>query len=181
MSALAGQDAESVDFQQWRRNTRVVILNCFGESHAEEFWTVEFDPRVRVFDDLKDQEIRRERYSKALVEAEALLRSLLYELEINKAPERAGGFREADDTVEQPPMNSERQAGLLAAQQRSLQGAASETTKADTPKERLLKEMVARGLRMAASALERNNGDQIDAEIVWMQEAIERLKALDGR
>lgn len=82
--------------------------------------------------------------------------------------------------VDQPPTNLERQAGLLAAQQRAMEGAASKATRTGTPKEKLLMEMLSRSMRIALLAVRRDNDDELLAGLSWMDEAIEKLGALEN-
>lgn len=87
IQALRLQPSDSVAFQQWQRNTREAIRNCFAshspEAHVEDFEKIRFRPNVAIRgDQARNERLSRQAVNDGLDSATALLKSLLDEIEM---------------------------------------------------------------------------------------------------
>ena len=81
---LMDLNSSALDFIEWHRNTRIAIVNTFGDNspHVKEFVGISFSGVFIAYSDARGNEARaREAYRSGLSEASAILKSMLDEIE----------------------------------------------------------------------------------------------------
>ncbi|WP_272518503.1 MULTISPECIES: hypothetical protein [unclassified Providencia] len=85
---LKQKSLKSPEFDEWRRNTRVIIKNIFDEKYASEFYTIQYSLMVYSSSTTKHDE--NNAYIRGLERANSLISSLISEIDTfglkNKLP-----------------------------------------------------------------------------------------------
>lgn len=82
IGTLTGLNVDSPEFIRWRRGTKVAVSNSFGETseHVREFDAIRYFPFFYIVDVDRSAEIAHT-YRDGLIEASALLQSMIDEIE----------------------------------------------------------------------------------------------------